>query len=267
MDCPWAHFLVAVLLTGAIGCDAKTFPLWPSGQNDPPGATPPADPKTTKDPVVDFSFPEVKELKPSTLVAFATIKVESSAKTPAEREVNLDQARAAYRQALQMDPGYVPAHLGLARLQESRNDHEGALACYAEVVKRAPADPKNWLELGMCHARHKEWPPAIDDMRKAVQLDPTAPACNRALGLTLARAGDPDEALLYLMKAEGEAEAHYTIARMMHHLKRDQESKKFARQALVADPKLQGARQLLVELEGGEAPANVGGSVFETEEK
>lgn len=93
------------------------------------------------------------------------------------------------------------------------------------------------------------------------------PACSKNLGMCLARAGQTDEALLVLMRVEGEAQAHYTVARMMHHMKQDEASKKYARQALVADPKLEGARQLLAELEGGAAPANVGVSVFQEEHR
>ncbi len=267
MDCRWTRFFAAIALACTVGCDAKTFPLWPSGPNDAAGPVPPADANTTKFAAVDLSFPEVKELKPATLVAFASLKEKAATDSPAEREANLDRAQSAYQQALKMDPKYVPAHLGLAWLLECRGDHKGALASYREVLKLAPDDPRNWLEVGMCHARHKEWKEAIAHMRKAQQLNPTNSKCNKALGLCLARSGDPDEALLYLMKAEGEAQAHLTVARMMHHLKRDDVSKKYARQALVADPKLVAARQLLVELEGGEAPVNLGVSAFESEGK
>lgn len=276
MDCRWTFCLAAALLTGAVGCDAKTLPLWPAVSGDsaghPPTANTPNSSESSanpKPPSANLVFPEVKELKPATLVAFAALKEQSTAKSPAQAEANREEARKAYLQALKQDPTYVPAHLGIARLFELQNNHARALEHYRKALKLAPNDSRNWLEVGMCHARHKEWNQAIEHLRKASQLDPDNQSCGKYLGLCLARAGKPDEALLCLLNVEGEAQAHYTVARMMHHLKQDEASKQYARQALVADPKLEGAQQLLNELEGGETAQRRGTSVsiFESAEE
>jgi tetratricopeptide (TPR) repeat protein len=265
MDCRWTHWFVAVLLAGA-GCDAKTLPLSQAGPNSSAVPLPPGEVNPTKIASGDASSHEVKEVKPATLVALGDLKLRTAGQTPAEEQGNRDEARRAYQRALEADPKHVPAHLGLARLYELQNDHSRALTSYHTALKLAPDQPRIWFEIGMCHARHKEWKPALEHLRKAHDLDAANPIFSKRLGLCLARAGYPEEALLVLIRVEGEAPAHYTVARMMYQTHRDDQCKKYARLALVADPKLEGARQLLAELEGGAPPANIGASVFEQEQ-
>jgi tetratricopeptide (TPR) repeat protein len=194
---------------------------------------------------------------PATLVSFGDVYQRGAAepgRTAAQKEQMLDQARKAYQQALKLDPKHVPAYVSLARLYESTDDHERAVASYRKALDLKPKDAELWHDLGMCQARKKEWDKALQALAKASDLDPENKAYARSLGFCQARAGQYEKSFATLSKVEGEAQAHYNVARMLHHVKQDDMSKEHLRLALQTNPQLTEAAQLLVELETG-APA------------
>jgi hypothetical protein len=67
--------------------------------------------------------------------------------------------------------------------------------------------------------------------------------------LCLARAQRLDESFKVLAKLEGVPEAHYDLARMLHHLDQDEASREHLRQALAQKPQHFEAQQLLETLE------------------
>jgi tetratricopeptide (TPR) repeat protein len=217
-------------------------------------ATPPPDAEVKKEQDLPKRPPQ-----PATLVAFGDVYQRGAletGRTPAQKEQMLDQARKAYQQALKLDSRYVPAYLSLARLYEASDDHERALATYKKALDLKPKDAAVWHDLGMCHARTKEWDKALEALGKASKLEPENKGYARSLGYCLARAGQYDKSIAALTKVEGEAMAHFNVARMLHHVKEDELSKKHLRLALQTNPQLADAAKLLVELETGvPAPA------------
>jgi tetratricopeptide (TPR) repeat protein len=175
-------------------------------------------------------------------------------RTPAQMEQMYDQARKAYQQALKIDSKCVPAHLSLARLYDKTGDHTRAVASYHKVLDLKPKDAVVWHELGMSHARAKEWDKAVEGLTTAADLDKENKQFARSLGFCLARAGQHEKSYTALCRAENEATAHFDVARMLHHIHQDELSKQHLRLALQADPKLAQAQEMLVELETG-APA------------
>ena len=95
-------------------------------------------------------------------------------------------------------------HVAALRL----GDHDRALATYGKAAQTHPKEASVWFELGMCHARHKEWEPALQSLRKAVGLDPENRQAVNALGFCLARAGRSEESLAIFKKAPGEDHPH-----------------------------------------------------------
>jgi tetratricopeptide (TPR) repeat protein len=170
-------------------------------------------------------------------------------RTGAEREALLDQARKAYQQALEIDRKNVPAALALGRLYDGRGEHDRAVAMYQKTLKLHPKDPELWGELGMSHARYKEWEPALKCLNKAVELDPENRQASHNLGYCLARAGRYEESLASFTKTDGEAKAHYNLARMLHHLDQDDLCREHLQQAVRKDPYLTSAREMLVQLD------------------
>jgi tetratricopeptide (TPR) repeat protein len=196
--------------------------------------------------------------KPSTLVAYGEIHERAATdpgRSPAEQTELRNRARAAYQQALQIDPKNRQALMALTRLYTAEGDPDRAVATLNEAIRDYPKDAALRYELGMCHARRKNWDVALQSMQMAVQLDPDNRRYKESYGLCLARAQRFEESFAVLAKLEGHAQAHYDLARMMHHLDQNELCKEHLRQALALSPGLIGAEQLLAELEAAGDPA------------
>jgi tetratricopeptide (TPR) repeat protein len=240
MDCRKPAVLAVGLFLGGLGCThLQKLPETPDAL--PPGAE-----------VRKEADKPARQPQPATLVAYGNLH-ERSANEPdvpqANRDMMLDQARKSYQQALKVDPKYIPAMLALARLYEARDDHARALAMYDQALRLNPKDAGIWCDLGMCRARRKEWGEAITALRKATELDPENKQYSNYLGFTLARAGQFDESYNAFRKTQGEAVAHYNVARMLNHVGQTELGKQHLRLALQADPKMAQAQQLLAQLE------------------
>jgi tetratricopeptide (TPR) repeat protein len=103
----------------------------------------------------------------------------------------------------------------------------------------------------MCQAQCKQWDNACSQLGTASQLDPENKRYLNMLGFCLARAGRFDDSYDCFAREMGEAKAHYNVARMLHHVKRDPEAKKHVELALAANPDYAEARKLLADLESG----------------
>jgi tetratricopeptide (TPR) repeat protein len=196
--------------------------------------------------------------KPSTLVAYGEIHERAATdpgRSPAEQEELRSRARSAYQQALEINPKDRPALIALARLYTSVGDYDRAVATYNRAIRDYPKDAALRYELGICHGRRKNWDVALQSMQMAARLDPENRRYVHGYGLGLARAQRYEESFAVLAKLEGHAQAHYDLARMMHHLDQNELSKEQLRLALAQNPELIAAEQLLAELEGSADPA------------
>jgi tetratricopeptide (TPR) repeat protein len=249
MDCRASVVLALGLVGSVVGCTPQaTFPLVPSGTPvEPPAQSSTADGEPKRMP------------RPATCVAagqFREQEADNPEVPPAVKEQLREQARKAYQQAIAIDPNYLPAHRGLARLYETMGDHEHAIATYEKVVLGHPKEAAVWYDLGMCHGRHKEWDKALTALGQAAALDPENRPYANTLGFCLARAGQFDESLACFQKFSGPAKAHYSLAEMQHHMKQDELAKEQLRLALEADPQLAAARDLLARIERKAPDAN-----------
>jgi tetratricopeptide (TPR) repeat protein len=201
-------------------------------------------------------LPKRKPL-PSTCVAIATLSEHTAAEpncAPADRDRLRDQARQAYQQALEEDPNYLPAQTGLAHLYIDIEDYDRAVATFQKAIQSHPKESSLHYELGMCYARRKMWDPAVEHLRQATIMDPEQRLYSRTLGFCLARAGRYEESLTAFARLEGDAVAHYNLARMLHHLHQDDLSKQHLQQALELKPGLTPAQELLNALAANAAP-------------
>jgi tetratricopeptide (TPR) repeat protein len=190
--------------------------------------------------------------RPETCVAFGRLNEQAAAdpnRPPVEKQQLLDRARKTYQQALKLDPKNPEALLALARLYNTMDDHERAVATYRKAIEARPKQAALCYELGMCHARHQEWEPSLPVLRRAVELEPEERQYSNALGFVLARTGRYEESLAAFTKTGSEANAHYNLARMLHHLKQDELSKQHLQVALSLKPDLTAARELLTMME------------------
>lgn len=246
MDCRKALALALGLAVGGSGC-VTTKTTGGSGSS-------PADP---------VPYQAKKPLPPripkaSTCAAFGDFRAKQAATEPnvpdTERERYRDQARRAYQQALQIDPSYLPAYTGLARLYTELRDYDRAVATFQKALKAHPKEASLWFDLGMVYSRQKKWDPALENLQAALKLDPENRQYVTTFGYCLARAGRFEESVTVLAGVVGRGEAHYRVARMAHHMNQDDLCKQHLQLALNEKPDLADARRMLAQLEGRAQP-------------
>jgi tetratricopeptide (TPR) repeat protein len=240
MDCLRTLSLAVGLACLGVGCTHVTDIA----------VTEPVDPRLIHK--ADENLPP-RDPRPETCYKWAdyTMKLaEDPACTADYKQRCYDGARKAYQQALRLDPDCLPAYEGLGRLYVTIADYPRAVETYQKALKKHDKEAQLWFGLGMCYARQKLWDPAVENLQKASELEPENRKYANSLGFCLARAGRYDESLACFRKAVGEAMAHYNLARMLEHVKEPERSREELLLALQAQPDLEPARQMLVELQG-----------------
>jgi Tfp pilus assembly protein PilF len=231
------------LLTGSLGC--TMLPERPS-----------ADPAA----VAAHKDEPKRQPKSATCIAYGNFAAQSSADpicSDAKRQQLREQARMAYQQALTIDPNDLTALTALGWLYVAMDDHDHALATLQRAVQSHPQKAGAWFELGRCQARYHEWAAALDDLRRAVELDPENHTFNHFYGYSLAHAGKFDESFAVFAKLEGDANAHFELAQMQHHMKQDDLCKAHLLKALELNPGMSQASELLASMN---EPASTGPS-------
>src|SRR5262245_59892241 len=252
MDCRWTRWILGAVCAGALGCSSPS--KWLAGRSD---VDEESLARSAAKIAADEPIPQASKLKPETWVSLGDVRVQMAAdpnRTPADAERLREQAREMYQRALERDPKNLAAHKGLIRLYVNGNDPERAKAAFQKVLAKEPKNAGLWHDHGIYMARLKDWPAAIDSLQTATQLDPDNRIYCKTLGFTLARAGQPDEALPWLAKAMPEAQARLNLAKMLNHTQQREASAQQLELALRADPRLDEARAMLDELRGGGTP-------------
>jgi tetratricopeptide (TPR) repeat protein len=267
MDCHKSLFLTLGLLgSAAAGCQhqVQSVPL-PSAQayNTTPTPPPATVAVTTNVTAKPADLPK-RQPRPATCVAFGDFlarEANSAEQSAVQKQQLREQARKAYQQALTLDEKYLPALQELAVLYVAMDDHAHAVGTLQKALQFYPQDAKLWYELGMCHSRQKEWQPALEALGKAVERDPENRQYVNTLGYALARAGRYDESLACFGRVNGEAKAHYNLARMLRHMDQPELTRQHLELALQKDPELADAKSLLGEMNGAAQPVQPAGHV------
>ncbi|HET9623247.1 MAG TPA: tetratricopeptide repeat protein, partial [Kofleriaceae bacterium] len=110
------------------------------------------------------------------------------------KQGQLDEARRAFRGALELEPdnARVLALLGLAHFRA--NEFADARDVYEQLVERAPADASHRLNLGLVYLKLNDAEHAIGALEASRELDPSQGRAVSYLGLAYARAGRYAEA-------------------------------------------------------------------------
>ena len=182
-------------------------------------------------------------------------------KDNAEGQARLrDAARRGYQEILKTEPNHLEAYRGLARVYARMGDYERAQETYQKALARHPRDMTLWYDMGMMHDRRKDWAEGAKCFRKALEIDPENQRCLKALGFTLARAGQIDQSVTYLTRAMGSSSAaHCNVALMLLHLSEQEQgdartqrealAREHLRVALQENPGYDRARELLASME------------------
>lgn len=82
-------------------------------------------------------------------------------------------ARAGYREVLEQQPSSLDARRGLARSLMELGRHQAALTHFDRAIEAAPGFGATYANRGILHDRMGHYEEAIDDYRKALELDPS----------------------------------------------------------------------------------------------
>jgi tetratricopeptide (TPR) repeat protein len=252
MDGRMSRVMLLGLLVASSGCvttQEKKVSFAIDGERPSLAAAPKEEPRKPVPPRVVLAIAETKE------------READAVKDNPEGQARLrDTARRSYQEVLKTEPDHIEAYRGLARVYAGMGDYERAQETYQKALAKHPRDMNLWYEMGMMHDRRKDWAEGAKCFRKALEIDPENQRCLKALGFTLARAGQIDQSVTYLTRAMGSASAaHCNVALMLLHLseqeqgdartQREAQARDHLRVALQENPGYDRARELLASME------------------
>ncbi|MEM6955649.1 MAG: tetratricopeptide repeat protein [Myxococcota bacterium] len=106
-----------------------------------------------------------------------------------EDEATFDDAEAAYRDALRLDPSLTNALTNLGNLRFRRGDEEGAVAYYEKALAIDPSQPEALYNLGFVAQEHGDDEGAVALFEGALASDPSFADAHFNLALALTSLG------------------------------------------------------------------------------
>jgi uncharacterized protein (TIGR02466 family) len=112
-----------------------------------------------------------------------------------EEDGRHDQAEAAARRALQLDPLHPGALHSLANAQRAQDRYQDAVATYRRAVEVAGQDAGLWSNFGSALQSLGQHEEAVAALRRALALSPGEPGLRSNLGNALLAAGQTEAAI------------------------------------------------------------------------
>ncbi|MGL4550826.1 MAG: tetratricopeptide repeat protein [Gemmataceae bacterium] len=178
-----------------------------------------------------------------TIVAFGDLQAAggfAGESAPEKQGVLRHEAQLAYLEAMKVDPRYLPAYLGLARLHKANGDLVAAVGTYQQALQLEERNAGLWHEVGMTQCKLRQWDAGIESLKKAAGLDPANGQYRSALGCSLVMAGKPEEGFGVLAQAGGPAKAHLDMAKLLGHQGNQEQARLHLAEATRLDPALPG---------------------------
>ncbi len=133
------------------------------------------------------------------------------------------------------------------------NDRLGRFALaethYRKALKHAPKDPRVWNDLGYSYYVQARYADAERALRTAARLNPDDERARLNLGLALAAAGRPQEALPLLSQAGGDAAGHANLGYLLAATGQPELARLEYQKALALRPDLDVARRALAAID------------------
>ncbi len=168
--------------------------------------------------------------------------------TEAQQMEFRQQARTGYQKAIAVDAKHLPAHIGLARLENRCGDYAASEARFQKALALAGQNAGLWSELGQVQLKMKNFTAAVASFQKAADLDPGNKDYANKLAFTMVVSGRKGDAVAVLAKIQGEARACVEIARALHRIQQPDDGNALlarAEQLDPASPELRRAREEL----------------------
>ncbi len=144
----------------------------------------------------------------------------------------LTEARAAFENALSMEPNLAQAHFGLAVACKEQGKPAEAIACYRKGLASSPENGQALLDLGILLAEQSKVDEAISCWQRLIVLQPGHAQAHHNLGVAMAQKGQPAEAIRYLERAlalkPDYAEANFNLGNVLCNLKSREDDRREA---------------------------------------
>ncbi len=116
---------------------------------------------------------------------------------------DLERAEASYRQAISLEPAFVPAYLNLADLYREMDREEEGKKLLLEALNTAPRSASAQHALGLLLVRTGERRAALDHLAQAAELEPDNSRHAYVYGVALNSLGESAQAIRVLEQALG----------------------------------------------------------------
>jgi tetratricopeptide (TPR) repeat protein len=151
-------------------------------------------------------------------------RAEVDRRTGVDRSVTMGH----FRQALDRDPGYLPALLGLAELLYLAGRYGEAAELYAKAVHGDPDDARGHIGAGICAWALGDEPRAASELDRGLEADPTSTLALRTKATVCLRQGKLEGALELLTRATRtdpfDPELHYQRSIVLARMDRKEEA-------------------------------------------
>jgi Flp pilus assembly protein TadD len=162
------------------------------------------------------------------------------------------EAGAAYREALRLDPSFVPAYMNMAELARLQGDEGGAEAILRDAIARQPDSAAAFHALGLSLIRQGRRKAAVVPLRKSVAIEPGNARYSYVLGVALNAVGETRHALMVLERAHERHPGHRDLLTALIAFNRDigalARARHFAETLVETYPRDPAARRLLDEI-------------------
>jgi Flp pilus assembly protein TadD len=128
---------------------------------------------------------------------------------------------------------------------------------YKKAIKLSPKDPRIWNDAGYSYYLQARWSDAERTLKTASRLAPEDARIKTNLGLTLAAAGRPQEALPLLSQYSGDAIGHANLGYLLAATGQLELAREQYLQALARRPHPAVAQQALAQLDRIQHPESV----------
>ena len=154
----------------------------------------------------------------------------------------LDQALAAFQQALEIKPDFAEAHCNFGLVRAAQNHLDEAVAAYRRAIALKPTFAEAYNNLGLALRQLGQTDAALANCREAARLLPELPQAQNNLGNALQEAGHYEEAIESLHAAlridPNFAQAHNNLGICLWRLGRYDEAADSYRRAIELAPEM-----------------------------
>ncbi len=168
---------------------------------------------------------------------------------------NYDLAERSFREAISIDPGFIPAYVNLADLYRVRERDGDGERMLREALVVSPDAAALHHALGLLLVRRQQRAEALEKLKRAAELAPGEPRYAYVYGVALHSAGDTAGALAVLSEAHQRSPADRETLWALATINRDRgartEALRYARKLSALSPGHPGVQELVKQLQEG----------------